>query len=178
MTTFSRLSLLGTVLLENLLFSADSPTTLSRKVTSRLSESTSASSTCSISRSLTVEGNVVKLQIWDTAGQERFRTITGAYYKGAHAILIVYDITKAESFEDIDKFWMGEVSTVLFRSKSLRNPTYTKSLSETRLTMKSDDKSKFRTLLATASSIRSSIYKPVPKAGKMFPSFSNRSPNS
>ncbi len=46
------------------------------------------------SRSITVEGNVVKLQIWDTAGQERFRTITGAYYKGAHAIVICYDITK------------------------------------------------------------------------------------
>jgi Ras-related protein Rab-1A len=52
---------------------------------------------------------VVKLQIWDTAGQERFRTITGAYYKGAHAILIVYDITRKESFEDIDTFWVGEV---------------------------------------------------------------------
>jgi GTPase SAR1 family protein len=49
-------------------------------------------------RSLTVEGNVVKLQIWDTAGQERFRTITGAYYKGAHAIMVVYDITRKESF--------------------------------------------------------------------------------
>lgn len=57
-----------------------------------------------------MEGEVVKLQIWDTAGQERFRTITGAYYKGAHAILIVYDITKKESFEDIDTFWIGEVS--------------------------------------------------------------------
>ena len=49
----------------------------------------------------------VKLQIWDTAGQERFRTITGAYYKGAHAILIVYDITRKESFDDIDTFWIG-----------------------------------------------------------------------
>jgi len=54
-----------------------------------------------------VEGDVVKLQIWDTAGQERFRTITGAYYKGAHSIIIVYDITKKESFEDIENFWMG-----------------------------------------------------------------------
>lgn len=45
-------------------------------------------------RSITVGGDIVKLQIWDTAGQERFRTITGAYYKGAQAIIIVYDITK------------------------------------------------------------------------------------
>jgi Ras-related protein Rab-1A len=45
-------------------------------------------------RSITCGGDIVKLQIWDTAGQERFRTITGAYYKGAHAIVVVYDITK------------------------------------------------------------------------------------
>ena len=51
----------------------------------------------------------MKLQIWDTAGQERFRTITGAYYKGAHAIIIVYDITKEESFNDIGSFWIGEI---------------------------------------------------------------------
>ena len=60
-----------------------------------------------INRSLTVEGDVVKLQIWDTAGQERFRTITGAYYKGAHAIIIVYDITKQDSFDDINQFWLA-----------------------------------------------------------------------
>lgn len=54
-----------------------------------------------ICRSITVGGDIVKLQIWDTAGQERFRTITGAYYKGAQAIIIVYDITKEQSFQDI-----------------------------------------------------------------------------
>ena len=58
-------------------------------------------------RSITINGDIVKLQIWDTAGQERFRTITGAYYKGAHAIMIVYDITKEESFKDVSEFWLG-----------------------------------------------------------------------
>eukprot|EP00829_Urostomides_striatus_P006655 TRINITY_DN1722_c0_g1_i1.p1 TRINITY_DN1722_c0_g1~~TRINITY_DN1722_c0_g1_i1.p1 ORF type:complete len:188 (+),score=64.68 TRINITY_DN1722_c0_g1_i1:53-616(+) len=50
----------------------------------------------------------VKLQIWDTAGQDRFRSITGTYYKGAHGIIIVYDVTDRYSFNEIEK-WMGQV---------------------------------------------------------------------
>lgn len=42
-----------------------------------------------------------KLQIWDTAGQERFRTITTSYFKGAHGIMLVYDLTDRESFDNI-----------------------------------------------------------------------------
>ena len=45
---------------------------------------------------------------WDTAGQERFRTITTSYYKGAQGIILVYDITDAESFENV-KNWMTEI---------------------------------------------------------------------
>jgi hypothetical protein len=45
---------------------------------------------------------------WDTAGQERFRTITSSYYRGAHGIIIVYDITDRESFENV-KTWLNEI---------------------------------------------------------------------
>jgi len=45
-----------------------------------------------------VDGKTIKLQIWDTAGQERFKTITSSYYKGAHGIIVTYDITDRESF--------------------------------------------------------------------------------
>ena len=45
---------------------------------------------------------------WDTAGQERFKTITSSYYKGAHGIIVVYDVTDRESFKAIDH-WMDEV---------------------------------------------------------------------
>lgn len=54
-------------------------------------------------------GETAKLQVWDTAGQERFKTITSSYYRGANAILIVYDVTNLESFENITK-WMQEIS--------------------------------------------------------------------
>jgi len=45
---------------------------------------------------------------WDTAGQERFRTITSSYYRGAHGIIIVYDITDRDSFDNV-KQWMHEI---------------------------------------------------------------------
>ena len=51
---------------------------------------------------------MVKLEIWDTAGQDRFKTITTSYYRGAHGILIVYDVTNRTSFEQI-KVWLGEI---------------------------------------------------------------------
>lgn len=60
---------------------------------------------------LTVDNKLVKFQIWDTAGQERFRTITSAYYKGSHGVLLVFDLTDKQSFEDIDRFWRAEVES-------------------------------------------------------------------
>jgi len=59
-------------------------------------------------RTVTLDGKSIKLQIWDTAGQERFRTITSSYYRGAHGIIIVYDITDKASFTNV-KQWMGEI---------------------------------------------------------------------
>jgi Ras-related protein Rab-1A len=59
-------------------------------------------------RNITIDGQDVKLQIWDTAGQERFRTITSSYYRGAHGIALVYDVTDLGSFDNI-KAWTEEV---------------------------------------------------------------------
>ncbi|XP_052071534.1 ras-related protein Rab-26-like isoform X3 [Mytilus californianus] len=56
-----------------------------------------------------VEGTKVKLQIWDTAGQERFRSVTHAYYRDAHALLLLYDVTNKASFDNI-RAWLGEIN--------------------------------------------------------------------
>ncbi|MCQ2819840.1 MAG: GTP-binding protein [archaeon] len=50
----------------------------------------------------------IKVQIWDTAGQERYKSITNAYYKGAKGAFIVYDISREETFKNVDK-WFSEL---------------------------------------------------------------------
>lgn len=51
-------------------------------------------------------GKIAKLQLWDTAGQERFRTIVSNYYRGSHAVVLVYDATSRESFQNVTRIWM------------------------------------------------------------------------
>lgn len=59
-------------------------------------------------KTVKIAGSTIKLQIWDTAGQELFRNITTSYYRGAQAIIIVYDVTSLASFSHIDS-WITEV---------------------------------------------------------------------
>ena len=59
-------------------------------------------------KTLEVNGKKVKLQIWDTAGQERFKNITASYYRGGNGVLVVYDITERESFENLNS-WLIEI---------------------------------------------------------------------
>ena len=47
----------------------------------------------------------IGLQIWDAAGQERFRVISSTYVKGSHCIILGYDVTDRQSFEEIRKYW-------------------------------------------------------------------------
>jgi len=53
-------------------------------------------------------GQVIKVQLWDTAGQDRYRTIARNYYKGSHGILLLYDVTKSSSFENIRE-WVQNI---------------------------------------------------------------------
>jgi len=61
-------------------------------------------------KTIEMNGKQIKVQVWDTAGQERFRTITHNYYRGAHGIALVYDVTNEQSFQNIRK-WIQDVHT-------------------------------------------------------------------
>ena len=56
------------------------------------------------------ENHKIKAQIWDTAGQEKYKAITGAYYKGSKGALVIYDITRKETFGNIEK-WVNDLKT-------------------------------------------------------------------
>lgn len=60
---------------------------------------------------INLDGVPIKLQIWDTAGQERFRTLTTAYYRGAMGILLMYDVTSLESFNNLS-YWLRNIQEV------------------------------------------------------------------
>lgn len=55
-----------------------------------------------------INGKEIKAQIWDTAGQERFRAVTSAYYRGAVGALLVYDISRRQTFHSIGR-WLNEL---------------------------------------------------------------------
>ncbi|KAJ0112798.1 hypothetical protein Patl1_00655 [Pistacia atlantica] len=59
-------------------------------------------------RTVTIKGKLIKAQIWDTAGQERYRAVTSAYYRGALGAMLVYDITKRQSFDHVAR-WVEEL---------------------------------------------------------------------
>jgi len=70
-------------------------------------------------KTLSVEGNLVKLAIWDTAGQERFRTLTPSYYRGAQGAILVYDVSSRASFERLDP-WLQELNTYATKSNIVK----------------------------------------------------------
>ena len=57
-----------------------------------------------------INGHNIKAQIWDTAGQEKYKAITGAYYKGSKGAFVVYDITRKDSFDSVDK-WINDLKS-------------------------------------------------------------------
>lgn len=60
-------------------------------------------------KTIEIDGMKIKVQIWDTAGQERFRSISKAYYRGSHGIILVYDVTDKQSFNNL-KIWINQLN--------------------------------------------------------------------
>ena len=57
-----------------------------------------------------IDGHNIKAQIWDTAGEEKYKAITGAYYKGSKGAFVVYDITRKETFDSVDR-WINDLKS-------------------------------------------------------------------
>ena len=70
------------------------------------------------SKQFTIEGHSIKAQIWDTAGQERYKAITSAYYKGAKGAFVVYDITRKQSFDSVDR-WINDLKAAADKKLSI-----------------------------------------------------------
>ena len=62
-----------------------------------------------------MNGKSIKLQLWDTAGQDRFKNIVASYYRGAHGILLMYDITNQTSYQNVQR-WYDEAQNYLQKS--------------------------------------------------------------
>jgi len=60
-------------------------------------------------KSIKLGETTCKLQIWDTAGQERYESIVSSFYRGAHGIILVYDVSNRNSFESVTKVWLRQV---------------------------------------------------------------------
>ncbi|XP_047323651.1 ras-related protein RABC1-like [Impatiens glandulifera] len=69
---------------------------------------------------LDIEGKRLKLAIWDTAGQERFRTLTSSYYRGAQGVVMVYDVTRRETFTNLADVWAKEVDMYSTNPESIK----------------------------------------------------------
>ncbi|NXK41355.1 RB18B protein, partial [Piprites chloris] len=66
-------------------------------------------------KKMVVDGRAVELAIWDTAGQERFRALTPSYYRGAHGVVLVYDVTRKDTFTGLES-WLNELEMCTSKS--------------------------------------------------------------
>ena len=56
-------------------------------------------------------GKILKFEIWDTAGQEKYRALAKVFYKNAAVCILVYDITRRSSFDELKNYWINEIKT-------------------------------------------------------------------
>ncbi|KFP42296.1 Ras-related protein Rab-18-B, partial [Chlamydotis macqueenii] len=68
-------------------------------------------------KKMVVDGHALQLAIWDTAGQERFRTLTPSYYRGAQGVVLVYDVTRKDTFAGLES-WLNELEMYTTQSSN------------------------------------------------------------
>ncbi len=66
-----------------------------------------------VTKKLKIQGFNIALQVWDTGGQERFSQLRQRYYKASDGVIFVFDLTRPESFRNIEKRWVSEVNGIL-----------------------------------------------------------------
>ncbi|XP_030364397.1 ras-related protein Rab-18-B-like isoform X2 [Strigops habroptila] len=70
-------------------------------------------------KKMVIDGRAVQLAIWDTAGQERFRTLTPSYYRGAQGVVLVYDVTRKDTFTGLDS-WLNELEIYTSKNSTVK----------------------------------------------------------
>ncbi|XP_062484850.1 ras-related protein Rab-18-B-like [Pezoporus occidentalis] len=70
-------------------------------------------------KKMVIDGRAVQLAIWDTAGQERFRTLTASYYRGAQGVVLVYDVTRKDTFTGLDS-WLNELEVYTSKNSTVK----------------------------------------------------------
>ncbi|XP_009553739.2 ras-related protein Rab-18-B [Cuculus canorus] len=70
-------------------------------------------------KKMVIDGHAVQLAIWDTAGQERFRTLTPSYYRGAQGVILVYDVTRKDTFAGLES-WLNELEVYTTKSNTVK----------------------------------------------------------
>ena len=71
-----------------------------------------------VSKLININNKPIKFEIWDTAGQEKFRAVTRIFYQNAAVCVLVYDITKKESFLELKNFWVNEIKNNIQKDAS------------------------------------------------------------
>ena len=74
---------------------------------------TATSSSTSAMKDLLVKGDKYTIQIWDTIGQEKLRNLTKLFYNNSKIVIFVYDITRKETFEEVENYWVKDVEEKL-----------------------------------------------------------------
>ncbi|OXB71992.1 UNVERIFIED_CONTAM: hypothetical protein H355_003256 [Colinus virginianus] len=70
-------------------------------------------------KKMVVDGHTVQLAIWDTAGQERFRSLNPSYYRGTQGIVLVYDVTRKDTFTGLEN-WLNELEIYTTKSNTVK----------------------------------------------------------